>query len=301
MKRYLDSASCKNVIHPHTTPLPSGFTPLLEDLFASDALAHDLSIEYKIDLRSCIGSLIYLNLNHTDNLYAVNKLDKFAHHPGKVYFEVLVHVLHYLRDNTFWGVKFYSDPNTAPVRNILSSNNLPMDAPFFTMCDSPWNDDIDHGRSTGCFLIFYMSGIIDHSSNLLDHIALSSAEAEYNQACLAIMATTHANMILEDLIQQSFLLLLLFLSSWIAKVALPLVLPLKIQSTLATFSVVTTISVRPSTPTAFIPIGLLRNSNLQTLALKISHGLVIPFCVPFAWFLLRIAQSKRGDRISESL
>lgn len=33
-------------------------------------------------------------------------------------------------------------------------------------------------------------------------MALSSAKAAYNQACLAIMATTHANMILENLIQQ---------------------------------------------------------------------------------------------------
>jgi hypothetical protein len=48
-----------------------------------------------------------------------------------------------------------------------------------------------------------MGGIIDHISNLPDPVALSSAEAEYNQACLAIMATTHANMILDNLTQQS--------------------------------------------------------------------------------------------------
>lgn len=64
--------------------------------------------------------------------------------------------------------------------------------------------DVDNGRSTGCFLTFYMGGIIDHSSNLPDHVALSSAEAEYNQACLAVMGTNHANMILEDLTQQAY-------------------------------------------------------------------------------------------------
>lgn len=65
---------------------------------------------------------------------------------------------------------------------------------------SSWNDDVGNGWSTGCFLIFYMGGIIDHSSDLPETVALSSAE-EYNQACLAIMATAHANMILEDLTQ----------------------------------------------------------------------------------------------------
>lgn len=49
-----------------------------------------------------------------------------------------------------------------------------------------------------------MGGIIDHSSNLPDPIALSSAEVEYNQACLAIMAATHVHMILQDLEHQPY-------------------------------------------------------------------------------------------------
>jgi hypothetical protein len=202
IKRYLESAGCKNVTQTHTTPLPSGFVPSLEDLSPTDDDAHTLSIEYKIDFRSCIGSLIYLTLTRTDILYAVNKLAKFDHRPGKTHFDALVHVLRYLRDNIFWGLRFYSDISTSPVHHVLLSNNLPSTDPFITMCDSSWNDDVDHGRSTGCFLIFYMGGIIDHSSNLPDPIALSSAEAEYNQACLALVASTHVSMILEDLTQQ---------------------------------------------------------------------------------------------------
>ena len=186
----------------HTSPLPTNFTPSTNDLSPTDADALTLSQEYKIDFRSCIGSLIYLTLTRTDILFAVNKLAKFAHRPGKIYFDALVHLLRYLRDNTFWGLKFYSDYSTSPLFNILTNNNLPTTSFFITLCDSSWNDDVDHGRSTGCFLIFYMGGIIDHSSNLPDPIALSSAEAEYNQACLAIMATTHVHMILQDLEQQ---------------------------------------------------------------------------------------------------
>ena len=34
---------------------------------------------------------------------------------------------------------------------------------------------------------------------MLNHVALSSAEAEYNEACLACMLTAHLKQILEDL------------------------------------------------------------------------------------------------------
>jgi hypothetical protein len=47
-----------------------------------------------------------------------------------------------------------------------------------------------------------MGGIIGHSSNQPDHVALSSAEAGYNQACFALLTKTHANMILDNLMQQ---------------------------------------------------------------------------------------------------
>jgi len=36
-----------------------------------------------------------------------------------------------------------------------------------------------------------MGGVVDHSSNLPNPVALSSAEAEYNEGCLAMMATSH--------------------------------------------------------------------------------------------------------------
>jgi hypothetical protein len=69
------------------------------------------------------------------------------------------------------------------------------------MSDLSWNDDVDTGRSTGCFLIFYMGGIVDHSSNMPDPIAMScSAEAEYNQSCRATMALMHISMVLNNLV-----------------------------------------------------------------------------------------------------
>ena len=199
VKRYLEKAGCKNVTRFHNTPLPSDFVPTADDNSKDDETAAKLQEEYNIDFASCIGSLIYLALTRTDIIYAVNKLAKFTRQPGEKHMLALVHLLRYLRDNTFLGLCFYSDFTTSPVYCLLKKNNLPLESLFFTFSDSSWNDDVDHGRSTGCFLIFYMGGVVDHSSNLPDPVALSSAESEYNQCCVAGMATTHLKMFLNEL------------------------------------------------------------------------------------------------------
>jgi hypothetical protein len=41
-----------------------------------------------------------------------------------------------------------------------------------------------------------MEGVVDHSSNLPDPVALSSVEAEYNEGCIAIMAASHHRILL---------------------------------------------------------------------------------------------------------
>ncbi len=63
---------------------------------------------------------------------------------------------------------------------------------FWGFSDSPLNDDQDSGCSTGCFIITYMGGIVDHSSNLPDPVALSSAEAEYNEGSPSWQPATYA-------------------------------------------------------------------------------------------------------------
>jgi hypothetical protein len=44
-----------------------------------------------------------------------------------------------------------------------------------------------------------MGGIVDHSSNMPDPVALSSAEAEYNEGCVAFMGASHLRMLLCEL------------------------------------------------------------------------------------------------------
>jgi len=44
-----------------------------------------------------------------------------------------------------------------------------------------------------------MGGLVDHSSNMPDPVALSSAEVEYNQACVATMALMNIAMVMNSL------------------------------------------------------------------------------------------------------
>jgi hypothetical protein len=196
VKRYLDTAGCAKVVRYHDAPLPSGFIPTSDDCAATDAECADLSTAFNIDFASCIGSLIYLSMTRTDIIFAVNKLAKYTRKPGKVHFEALIHHLRYLRDNGLLGVRFYSEIGDSPIYKMLLTQKIDEKHLFFGFTDSSWNDDQDSGRSTGCFIITYMGDIVDHSSNMPDPVALSSAEAEYNAGCVAFMAASHLRMLL---------------------------------------------------------------------------------------------------------
>ncbi len=196
VKKYLDSAGCPKNNRKYNTPLSLEFIPTSDDCSENEAKAQELATEYNIDFASCVGSLIYLGMTRTDISYAVNKLAKYTRKPGRNHFEALLHLLRYLRDNDNLGLQYYSNIQEAPLTKMLTTQNVSDQHLFYGFSDSSWNDDQDSGRSTGCFIITYMGGIVDHSSNLPDPVALSSAEAKYNEGCIAIMAASHLRMLL---------------------------------------------------------------------------------------------------------
>jgi hypothetical protein len=97
------------------------------------------------------------------------------------------------------GIRFYSDLFKAPLIKMLESQEIQQHHEFFGFSDSSWNNDADTGQSMGCFILTYMGGIVDHSSNIPDPVTLSSAEAEYNEGCMAFMAASHLRMLLCEL------------------------------------------------------------------------------------------------------
>jgi hypothetical protein len=213
VKKYLDSAGCKNNSRYHATPLPIDFVPTSEDNSKSEEDMLKLQSEFKLDFASCVGALIYLALTRVDISHAVNKLAKYTRLPGDNHYHALFHVLRYLRDHPYYGITFYGELSDAPIYKMLKSIDLETKAPFLMMSDSSWNDDVDTGRSTGMFEGFYQGGCVDHSSNMPDPIALSTAESEYNQSCLACMAADHLTMLLAEIDRRFTYPISLFLDS----------------------------------------------------------------------------------------
>jgi hypothetical protein len=181
MKKYLETAGAKKALHHHSTPLALGFVQTSEDCSINEDASKLLEWEYKFEYTSCIGSLIYLAMTRCNITYAVNKLAEFSKRPGKNHFEAILHALRYLRNNSFIGLKFYINAMDAPIFHMLINEKIQQDQPFFTFLDSSWNDDVDSGRTTGCFLVVYMGGIVDHSLDLPGPVAQSSAKVEYNE------------------------------------------------------------------------------------------------------------------------
>ena len=89
------------------------------DASFNDEQVENLTREFNIHYKACIGWLIYLLSTRVDLSFAMHKLAKFSSNPGKVHFEGLVHLLSYITENNTLGLKYYADMNDAPVSDML--------------------------------------------------------------------------------------------------------------------------------------------------------------------------------------
>jgi hypothetical protein len=77
-----------------------------------------------------------LSYTRLDITYAVVKFDKYTRCPRVVHMEALLHLLRYLRDNMYLGLKFYFDITMNPITRLLSSNGISLDNPLCNFTDS---------------------------------------------------------------------------------------------------------------------------------------------------------------------
>ena len=199
VKQFLESAGTAEDSRTYDSPLPTDFVATADDKAKTLEDSQALQKQYRIDYGSCVGCYIYLSNTRPDLMYAVAKLSKFSRQPGKKHMKYLLHLLRYTRDHTNYGIKFYADWSVSPLANLLREANVVSERPLLTFSDSSWQDCVDTGRSTGAYYIFYQGGIVDMSSNVPDPVAMSSAEAEYNEAAVATMSTAHLHMMLDEL------------------------------------------------------------------------------------------------------
>ena len=70
--------------------------------------------------------------------FAVHKLANISANPGKVNFEILVHLLIYIRDNNTLVLKYYEDLNDAPVTDLLRQANIKTKNHLMDFSGSSW-------------------------------------------------------------------------------------------------------------------------------------------------------------------
>ena len=79
---------------------------------------------------------------------------KFSANPGKLHFEVLVHILMYIRYNNTLGLKYYANINDAPVSDLLRQTSIKIKNQLMTCSNSSWKYFPNTVRSTGANIIY---------------------------------------------------------------------------------------------------------------------------------------------------
>ena len=141
------------------------------DTSTNDEQVEKLTRGFTIHYKACIGSLIYLLSTRGDLSFAVHNLAKFSSNPGKLHFEVLVHLLKYIRNNKTLGLKYYSDMNYAHLSDLLIQASIKTENPLMDFFDSSWQDYPYTDRSTGSYIIFYQGGSIEHGTHVPEPIS----------------------------------------------------------------------------------------------------------------------------------
>ena len=87
-------------------------------------------------------------------------VDRVSSNPGKVNFEVLVHLLRYIMENKNLKLKYYSKIEDAPISDILRQARINYENQLMVYSDSIWQNFPDTGRSTGSHIVFYKAYLL---------------------------------------------------------------------------------------------------------------------------------------------
>ena len=109
-----------------------------DDTSTSYEQVEKLTRGFSIHCRACIGSLIYILSTRVVLSFSAQKLANFSANPGKVHFEVLVHLLRYIRDNKTLVFKYYAYMNDSPVSDLLRQASIKTEDRLMAFSESSW-------------------------------------------------------------------------------------------------------------------------------------------------------------------
>lgn len=110
-----------------------------------------------------IGSLLHLmNFSRPDIAYAVGRLSRYTHSPGKDHWKEIAHLMRYLRGTINYGITYSGFP-----------------AVLEGYCDANWISDSDETKSTSGYVFTFGGGTVTWRSAKQSIIARSTMESEF--------------------------------------------------------------------------------------------------------------------------
>jgi hypothetical protein len=123
---------------------------------------------------SIVGALQYATITRPDISYDVDKASQFIHAPISDHWNIVKHILCYLKCTLDLGLQLHSQ------------SSLTLHAYY----DVDWAGCPDDRRSTSGFCIFLGSNLISWSSKKQHIVSYSSTEAEYRSMAVACLQIT---------------------------------------------------------------------------------------------------------------
>ena len=194
VQRYLPNAATEpspEDLVKYIDPLPRTFEWTIKDNSADISKLKELENEYNIRAIEVVGSLNYLSNTSIKMVFAIRKAAKFTRLPGRKHFKALTHMLHHLRCYPPIALNFYHDPFQSPLHRMLQAAGLGnLDPTIIYFSDSAFMD-CDDRTSTGCHIVMYRGGCIEHVSGSAGIVADSTAEAEAIWISIAAKSSAH--------------------------------------------------------------------------------------------------------------
>jgi len=155
------------------TPLPTS-KPLPERAERADPAVEKL-------YRSAVGGAGHLaNCTRGDIAHALSVLARYMACPRQEHLDLAMHLLRYIKGTAHYGITYGRNTDGA-----------------LGYCDADWgSEDTDARRSTSGVALLYNGGAISWQSRLQRTVAVSTMEAEYQAAALAVREALHLRQLL---------------------------------------------------------------------------------------------------------
>jgi hypothetical protein len=152
---------CLDHITPRNIPLPVGL--VLDNHMSPKTDSEKREMDDK-PYRSILGSVMWGQLaTHPDLSFSVSLLARFQANPGIQHWNMLMHVVGYIKNTLDYGLTYSCNSDISPV----------------AFADADYGGCRDTRRSTSGYICMMAGGAVSWSSKRQATVALSTVEAEY--------------------------------------------------------------------------------------------------------------------------